>query len=119
LKKKNYLNQIHKKCIMAKKKDILPKVIHWVLVVLLSLRALASLLAMAVAFQLSIVVLGAAYIAAVVGILQNKKWGSGLAMSVAAFDLIYAVSYVGGNVAFGATIVDVIILLLAYKEYNK
>jgi sterol desaturase/sphingolipid hydroxylase (fatty acid hydroxylase superfamily) len=125
---KNYLNSACQKEGMAKKKaakkkqvkkDTVAKVMYWVLLVLLGMRALVSLLITVATPQLSTAVMGIAYVAAITGIVQGKKWGSGLAMGIVLFDIIYAVAFVGGNVAFGAMLVDVIILGLAYKEYNK
>ena len=97
-------------------KQISPRVVVTILVVLLSLRALGQLL---VAFSGSLassgifLVLAAVYITSIVGILQKKRWAPTLVIVMAVIDGLAAMVVIDGLGTIFALAMDVFLITLA------
>ena len=66
--------------------------------------------------------LAAAYGVALYGVLTKKMFGYLVAVGISAVDVIFAVMLATGSAlatAVGASVVDVLIIVLAYLEYRK
>lgn len=57
------------------------------------------------------------YLISSIGIVRKKQWGAIIAMVIGVIDLLSALA-LGGQFAIGAGVVDVVILLLAYRQFK-
>ncbi|RLI98687.1 MAG: hypothetical protein DRP08_07935 [Candidatus Aenigmatarchaeota archaeon] len=93
-----------------------------ILVVLLIIRLFGQIFQMAALIGISFLfviplVFGILYGVALVGILKKQRWGLILVMLIAGIDLLVAL-IIGGASGIGAGVVDLLLLLLGYKEYS-
>ena len=89
------------------------------LIVLLAIRALGQLLVAASiggVGTLIFLVLAGVYIAAIVGTVQRKKWAPMLVIGIGILDAIASVSVLEGGSSFGAILMDVILVTLAFYD---
>ena len=106
---------------MAKRKPGM-NVLGIVLLILLVMRFVSNLLGLLLGIDLLVLALVAAYGVALYGVLTKKMFGYLVAVGVSAVDVIFAVMLATGGAlaaAVGSSVVDVLIIILAYLEYQK
>ena len=92
-----------------------------VLIILVIIRTISQFViaisSMGTVYEYTYFVTGIVYIIGLVGLFMRKKWGAILILIFAILDILASVS-AGGASAFGAAIVDLVIMWLAYLAYK-
>lgn len=63
-------------------------------------------------------VIAVLYLLILVGVSMKQKWGSILVMIIAIIDILFALA-LGGATGLGAGVMDLILIVLGYKEYKR